>query len=32
LGGARTTQPVELKPLSRLYNRQYHDLSVWLDI
>ncbi len=28
----RSAQPIDLKPLSRLYTRQYHDLSVWLDI
>jgi protein-L-isoaspartate(D-aspartate) O-methyltransferase len=27
----RSAQPVDLKPLSRLYYRQYHDLLVWLE-
>jgi len=27
----KTTQPIELKPLSRLYSREYHDLFVWLE-
>jgi protein-L-isoaspartate(D-aspartate) O-methyltransferase len=27
----RITQPIDLKSLSRLYSRLYHDLFVWLD-
>jgi protein-L-isoaspartate(D-aspartate) O-methyltransferase len=27
----RITRPIDLKPHSRLYSRQYHDLFVWLE-